>query len=204
MLAIVSAVTFTTVDGVELGCLQKMAESIWRICYRDLLAAEQIEYMLNLMYSPTALADDLTLGVVYEWIYSKDKRVGYLAFEISVVGRCVRLNKLYLLPDEQGRGLGQAALMHMVDRATALGLDAVELNVNKQNQRAIRAYERAGFKAVASIVKDIGGGFVMDDFVMRKGCGKRFVGGPGSDHPQSQSRSTAADEPSRSHPSSCA
>ena len=170
MLANVSAVTFVPVDRSEVVRLQRMAESIWRICYRDLLSAEQIEYMLNWMYSPTALAADLAQGAIYEWICSDGREVGYLAFEVSPPGRCVRLNKLYLLPDEQGRGLGREALVHVAERAQALGVDAVELNVNKQNHRAIRTYERAGFKAVASIVKDIGGGFVMDDFVMRKEC----------------------------------
>jgi RimJ/RimL family protein N-acetyltransferase len=42
------------------------------------------------------------------------------------------------------------------------------LNVNKQNLRAIRAYERNGFFVREAVVVDIGGGFVMDDYVMAK------------------------------------
>ena len=42
------------------------------------------------------------------------------------------------------------------------------LNVNKNNVQAIRAYEKSGFAIRESVVVDIGGGFVMDDYVMAK------------------------------------
>jgi hypothetical protein len=40
------------------------------------------------------------------------------------------------------------------------------LAVNKRNENAIAAYAKHGFAIVESVVKDIGGGFVMDDYVM--------------------------------------
>ena len=42
------------------------------------------------------------------------------------------------------------------------------LSVNKHNTRAIAAYRRNGFVIAESVVTDIGGGFVMDDYVMAK------------------------------------
>ena len=42
------------------------------------------------------------------------------------------------------------------------------LNVNKNNVQAIRAYEKNGFAIREAVVVDIGGGFVMDDYVMAK------------------------------------
>jgi RimJ/RimL family protein N-acetyltransferase len=44
----------------------------------------------------------------------------------------------------------------------------IELRVNRGNSRAVRAYERAGFRVAESVCQDIGAGFVMDDFVMRR------------------------------------
>jgi hypothetical protein len=41
--------------------------------------------------------------------------------------------------------------------------------VKRQNRKAIRAYERAGFVVIQTLVTDIGSGFVMDDFLMRLG-----------------------------------
>jgi ribosomal protein S18 acetylase RimI-like enzyme len=40
--------------------------------------------------------------------------------------------------------------------------------VNKGNARAIAFYRKHGFDIAESVVVDIGGGFVMDDYVMGK------------------------------------
>jgi ribosomal protein S18 acetylase RimI-like enzyme len=155
-----------TVDDIPR--IRSMAERIWRVYYPRLLSPAQIEYMLRLMYSPESLAGDFRDGVIYERIRSADSDAGYLAYELSELGACLRLNKLYLLPEFHGRGLGQASLSHIAATASFHGLPAVELNVNKRNAQAIRAYERAGFRIVAPVVNDIGNGFVMDDYVMRR------------------------------------
>jgi ribosomal protein S18 acetylase RimI-like enzyme len=40
------------------------------------------------------------------------------------------------------------------------------LAVNKHNAQAIAAYRKNGFRVADAVVKDIGGGFVMDDYIM--------------------------------------
>ncbi len=60
-------------------------------------------------------------------------------------------------------------LAHICEQARALGAPAVWLQVNKRNERAIAAYLRAGFQIEKEAVFDIGGGFVMDDYVMTRG-----------------------------------
>jgi ribosomal protein S18 acetylase RimI-like enzyme len=40
--------------------------------------------------------------------------------------------------------------------------------VNKRNERAINSYRKYGFAVRETVVDDIGGGFVMDDFIMEK------------------------------------
>ncbi len=42
------------------------------------------------------------------------------------------------------------------------------LTINKNNSHALSWYMRMGFKNVGSMVQDIGGGFVMDDYRMEK------------------------------------
>ena len=42
------------------------------------------------------------------------------------------------------------------------------LAVNKHNSGAIHAYRRKGFVMEESVTVDIGGGFIMDDYIMRK------------------------------------
>jgi ribosomal protein S18 acetylase RimI-like enzyme len=47
------------------------------------------------------------------------------------------------------------------------GAVALQLQVNRQN-KAKGFYEKAGFTILEEIKLDIGGGFVMDDYVMEK------------------------------------
>ncbi len=47
-----------------------------------------------------------------------------------------------------------------------VGARTIWLTVNRRNERAIGAYRRAGFREVRAQVTDIGGGYVMDDYVM--------------------------------------
>ena len=75
------------------------------------------------------------------------------------------MSKLYLRKEEWGKGNGRRALQTVAEMAKRLGLASVYLTVNKQNARAIRAYERFGFVRTDSEVTDIGGGFVMDDYI---------------------------------------
>jgi RimJ/RimL family protein N-acetyltransferase len=59
-------------------------------------------------------------------------------------------------------------LSHVANRALEVGARSIHLRVNKGNERAIAAYRRNGYAVRESLVADIGGGFVMDDFVMQR------------------------------------
>ncbi|MFV1994638.1 MAG: GNAT family N-acetyltransferase, partial [Verrucomicrobiales bacterium] len=80
------------------------------------------------------------------------------------------LHKLYLDPDRHGRGYGSAAIVLLESDARERfpAASTVRLRVNKANNRAIRAYQRAGFARGEAVCSDIGGGFVMDDWWMEK------------------------------------
>ncbi len=80
----------------------------------------------------------------------------------------VKLNKLYVLAELQGQGLGRQLLERVHALAAERDARQVWLQVNKRNTRAIRAYERAGYVVERSAVFDISGGFVMDDFIMTR------------------------------------
>jgi ribosomal protein S18 acetylase RimI-like enzyme len=67
--------------------------------------------------------------------------------------------------------LGSLLLHHCEHEVRGLGAARLMLTVNKRNSKAIAAYERNGFTITESIVVDIGGGFVMDDYVMAKDLG---------------------------------
>jgi ribosomal protein S18 acetylase RimI-like enzyme len=91
--------------------------------------------------------------------------VGYAGVETRAPALFV--SKLYLLAAVRGQGLGQRALHTLSDQARALGLSQLELTVNRNNTLALRAYERFGMQVVGTKYAEIGGGYAMDDYVLR-------------------------------------
>lgn len=154
------------VGEADLPKVRDLAERIWRSSYAGLLSPGQIEYMLDWMYSLERLQRDRTSGVVFEWPIVDQIPVGYMATQIDPSAAVLHLHKLYVLPQFQGKGLGGRLLEHAFQAATQAGCRSVRLHVNKGNHRAIACYHRHGFFQEASVVNNIGGGYVMDDYVM--------------------------------------
>ena len=156
---------FRRATAADILLLRELAADIWRRSYREMLAPAQMDYMLAWMYGAETIRAEIDAGVWWEVIELEGVAIGYLAAER---GAEVKLHKLYLRPEQQGRGFAQQALAHVEEVVRAWGAERMVLNVNKRNARAIRAYERAGFVVVDAVVNDIGGGFVMDDFIMAR------------------------------------
>jgi aminoglycoside 6'-N-acetyltransferase len=57
-------------------------------------------------------------------------------------------------PDSLGRGIGSGALCLLVDRLVAQGVPSIGLAAAEDNSRALRAYEKAGFRPFAHFVED--------------------------------------------------
>lgn len=151
----------------DVAQLRELAHNIWHACYQGIISPEQIEYMLGWMYAADEVCRQMENGVIWELIEA-DQPVGFLSWHADPDQR-VKLEKLYILPEMQGRGIGQTALRHVLEAANALGCKSVWLQVNKQNRGAITSYRKAGFEVVKEAVFEIGGGFVMDDYLMERG-----------------------------------
>ena len=79
----------------------------------------------------------------------------------------ILLSKLYIHHDFRGKGVAWS----LFDEAAALcrweyGYTKIRLTVNKNNDTAIAAYHKMGFKTIDSVKVDVGEGFFMDDHVM--------------------------------------
>ena len=154
---------FVLVKPDEYGKLASLACGLWHDAYDDLLGTDQVDYMVASMQSAEAIARQTDEGYVYFFIVEGGQTIGYCG--IRAEGTKLFLSKLSLCAERRGQGLGQRALAEVVEQARLRGLNAVYLTVNKGNARAIRAYERFGFRRADSAVTDIGGGFVMDDYI---------------------------------------
>jgi len=151
-------------DVSAIACL---ARTIWLDAYHKIISPEQIDYMLAQRYDHARLrieAED-----PQKWLrqaHVDGVLAGFAACEIYQ-GE-FKLDKLYIHPDMQRKGIGAALVEHTAAIAREQGFPSMILAVNKQNEQAIRAYTRYGFRVRGKTVTDIGSGFTMDDYVMER------------------------------------
>ena len=153
----------------HLPAIAGLAGIIWRACYPGIITHEQIDYMLARMYALDVLRDEVrSQGIRYDLLLVEGKPAGFASYGPASEPGVMKLHKLYLLPELHGRGLGSRLVQHVEREIRAGGMRRLTLSVNKRNTRAIAAYQRNGFVTADSVVTDIGGGFVMDDYIMAK------------------------------------
>jgi ribosomal protein S18 acetylase RimI-like enzyme len=165
-----SDVTFAIAAPSDIPLLQILAREIWRAHFPGIISTAQIEFMLDRMYATETIENEMQAGTWWELICEGANTVGFLSYSYDATAARLKLHKLYLQVDRHGQGLGRASLSHVMEIAAALGAREVSLYVNKKNQKAIRAYERAGFIIAEAVIGDIGGGFVTDDYRMMVPC----------------------------------
>jgi GNAT superfamily N-acetyltransferase len=153
----------------DLPAVGELAGTIWRQHYPGIITHEQIEYMLPRMYSVEALSEFLRASDAgLALAHVGDRLAGFAAWYRPDEPATTKLDKLYVLPELHGHGVGRRLIAHVEEAARAAGAATLVLNVNKRNVRSIAFYERCGFATREAVVVDIGGGFVMDDYVMAK------------------------------------
>jgi ribosomal protein S18 acetylase RimI-like enzyme len=160
--------------AADFESLARLAGTIWRAHYTKIIGSAQVDYMLADRYTPEKLrpylnADDRWLVL----LRIDDRAVGYCSYALTegppeMKPSAMKLEQLYLLPEYYGQGLGRMMLHHVEERARERGCRSLVLQVNKRNDIAVAFYRKAGFSVREEAVFDIGGGFVMDDYVMEK------------------------------------
>lgn len=156
----------------DIMSIHDMAEVVFRHTYRDILSPEQMEYMMDWMYSLSSLRRQMDEGHVYYIALREGEPCGYVSVQpegIAPTGRMLfHLQKIYVLPSEQGSGLGRllfdTALGHILREAGGRPA-SLELNVNRNNP-AIGFYQHLGLKILRQGDFHIGNGFYMNDFIM--------------------------------------
>lgn len=163
---VASSVVLRAAGHADLATVQALADAVWHRHYPGILSGEQIEYMLARGYSRDALLRFVTEdGAGLALAEVDDRPVGFAAW-YRVDDTITKLDKLYVLPEHHGAGVGRALIEHVASFARDRGCTTLTLNVNRRNAGAIRAYERCGFAIRERGDFPIGHGFVMEDFIM--------------------------------------
>lgn len=151
----------------NIPAIAALARATWLDAYAEIISLEQIDYMLAQRYDSARLRAEI--ADPQKWLHQAlldGVLAGFAACEICKSE--FKLDKLYIRPDMQRKGVGAALVRHAATLAREHGFSAMILAVNKQNEQAIRAYTQYGFHIRDKIVADIGDSFVMDDYIMEK------------------------------------
>ncbi len=152
----------------EIGVVVSLANEIWNEHFVRIIGQAQVDYMLEKFQTAKAIAGQIRHGCRYFLVSHGNDDVGYLAVEPDEQAGRMFLSKIYVRRAMRGQGLGKEAVRFVQTMCRKMNIPLLWLTVNKQNRESIAAYERMGFTKRGSSVKDIGSGFVMDDFVMEK------------------------------------
>jgi ribosomal protein S18 acetylase RimI-like enzyme len=156
----------------DYATIQQIAHLTWFPTFEDILSVEQIQYMLEMMYSIDAIIEQVEVkGHVFLLAKEEANCLGYASYETNYKGtNKTKIHKIYILPSAQGRGVGKSLMDKIVEVAKKNENFALSLNVNKHN-KAIHFYEKIGFEKVGAENIDIGNGFLMEDLIMDKKLG---------------------------------
>jgi len=160
------------VDTESIPIIQSIAKSTWAVAYKEIISNEQKEFMLDQMYSTESLQSQI-LQQNHQFVvaYLDNIPAAFAAYDKNepFTESILKLHKIYVLPDQQGKGIGKSLLQFIFDDISAKGAKHLQLNVNRQN-KAIGFYKKLGFAIVAEVDVPIGNGFFMNDYVMQIGC----------------------------------
>ena len=133
-----------TTNDIQL--INEMAQIVFPATYREILSKEQLDYMMDWMYSPKNLRKQMEEeGHIYLF----------------------HLQKIYVLPLFQGCRLGKALFEQAVKAIKEIhpGPCEMHLNVNRNN-KALQFYQHLGMEKVAEGDFHIGNGYYMNDYIM--------------------------------------
>ena len=157
-------ITRTATDK-DVPLINSLAQKIWRLHYPSIITQQQIEFMLEKMYSPEALIKQMEEGHLFILCYADDKPSGYCSYNKQENGNYF-LHKMYIDSTQHRKGMGTWFLNEVFGKVN--DMKNLRLTVNRKNFTAINFYFKNEFIIEAVKDFDIGSGFWMNDFVMTR------------------------------------
>ena len=149
----------------DIPLIRQLTFAIWPQTYSAVISKAQIDYMLEQMYNPATLQKQMEEeGCTFIIVYDDKEPVAFSSYN-ETEPQLWKLNKIYILPSQQGKGTGKFIINYIVDEIKAKQAKALQLQVNRQN-KAKDFYEKLGFKIIKTADFDIGNGYFMNDYVM--------------------------------------
>lgn len=142
-----------------------LAKVIWNEHFTPIIGKDQVDYMVEKFQSYPALKEQISEGYEYYQIFSSGEFCGYTGIHPGEDNRLF-LSKLYLKKESRGHHLATGAFSFLKEICRERGYSAIWLTCNKHNDNSLGVYRHFGFEIIDTQEADIGGGFIMDDYIM--------------------------------------
>ena len=153
----------------DLKTIHDMAQVVFRQTYHEILSSQQMEYMMEWMYSLPNLRNQLSDGHAYFIAYMDGTPCGYMSIQQEGFHEDVmvfHLHKLYVMSSMHGKGIGRLLFNQAQEYVSErFASSRIELNVNRKNP-AVHFYRHIGMRVLREGDFHICEGFYMNDYIM--------------------------------------
>ena len=155
----------------DIPLIRELTFAIWPQTYSSIISQEQIDYMLDMMYSTASLRKQMEEeGCTFIIVYDEKEPVGFASYaqhpsDNESEPLIWKLNKIYVLQSQQGKGTGKFMITYIISDIKGKAAKALQLQVNRNN-KAKDFYEKLGFDVIKTADFEIGNGYFMNDYVM--------------------------------------
>ncbi len=153
-------------SNADIPLIRELTFKVWPQTYAAIISKEQINFMLEMMYSENSLQQQMDDGCQFIIVYNESESVGFAAYQ-ETEPSLFKLHKIYVLASQQGKGTGRFVIDYILKTIHQRGASSLQLQVNRNNN-AKSFYQKLGFTVLYEADFDIGNGFFMNDYVMEK------------------------------------
>lgn len=159
----VSTIKLLDAGPDHIAHIGELAKRIWWQHYPSVISTEQITYMLDKMYNPDSLLQQMhESGHRFSLILNTTHPLGFISVSESSPHQWF-IHKFYIDQEYAAKGTGSRVFQLLLEQ---LQPETIRLTVNRQNYKSVNFYFKNGFKIEKVADFDIGNGYVMNDFVM--------------------------------------
>lgn len=164
---------FRKISAVDIIELQNISRATFRDTFAEHNTEEDLNQYLDEQLSFNKLSEELNNPHSSFYFASEnEKLVGYLKLNCSTAQtelideKAFEIERIYILKEYFGKGLGQFLLNNAIKIGKEMSPTYIWLGVWEKNSRAIRFYEKNGFKVFSSHLFTLGND-VQTDLLMK-------------------------------------
>ena len=152
----------------DVAAIHLLAEKIWWPTYAAILEKEQIWFMLDFFYSEEKLKKYISSGEQSFLLLLENKLPkAFAAYAADQENQEIMiLEKIYCLPEAQGKGFGRELIDFVATQARVTGKSILQLYVHREN-KARNFYEKMNFKVIKEVDRPLDK-YLLTDYVMHK------------------------------------